>query len=408
MTAYPISIPALRVEQPLGTFFVASIKASVLLDTCFSEHVRADLDPEGGLYNLSGTQRMLRSDRMRSIGEYISRIDAGFPNSIIIGANFRPDDGTIDEDSLGRWLIEQGDDGCYRLVIPSGKKNAAVIDGQHRLFAFAYSLPARLEMDLVCSIFLDLPKPLQASLFATINSTQTPVSKSLTYDLFGYNVEDEAPEYWSPDKLAVFLARRLALDAESPLRGLIILAPEQDFLLEQEGQGEWRVSMAVVVQGILRLISSNPRQDANALRTGTRRSRVEIADVRDDKSPLRQQYIDTNDTFVYRAVLNYLVACQNVFWENAGPGSFITKTVGVQALFDLLRLLLPLALEARALSVDFFQGRMDGAKEVDFSNPLFRNASGSGRTYIRKVLEVGAGLAPAETISEEERAEIFL
>jgi hypothetical protein len=42
-------------------------------------------------------------------------------------------------------------------------------------------------MQLICSIFFELPKPYQAQLFATINSTQKPVDKSLTYELFGYN-----------------------------------------------------------------------------------------------------------------------------------------------------------------------------------------------------------------------------
>lgn len=94
----------------------------------------------------------------------------------------------------------------YRLTIPTNETLAAVIDGQHRLFAFAKAdADKRLDIQLICAVFLDLPKPLQAQLFATINSTQKAVDRSLTFELFGYNVSDETEAYWTPDKLAVFL-----------------------------------------------------------------------------------------------------------------------------------------------------------------------------------------------------------
>jgi hypothetical protein len=46
-------------------------------------------------------------------------------------------------------------------------------------------------MSLVCSVYFDLPRPFQAQLFATINSTQKRVDRSLTYELFGYNIVEE-------------------------------------------------------------------------------------------------------------------------------------------------------------------------------------------------------------------------
>ena len=119
-------------------------------------------------------------------------------------------------------------------------------------------------MPLICSVFLDLPKPFQAQLFATINSTQKAVDRSLTFELFGYNVEDESPDRWTPDKLAVFLTRKLGTESSSPLRGRITVAPKRDVGLEQLAAAtDWRVSTAVMVDGILRLISANPKRDAN-------------------------------------------------------------------------------------------------------------------------------------------------
>lgn len=68
----------------------------------------------------------------------------------------------------------------------------------------------------------DLPLAYQAYLFATININQRKVDKSLAYEQFGYNLDDEEPESWAPDKLAVFFTRRLNLNPES------IASPYQD------------------------------------------------------------------------------------------------------------------------------------------------------------------------------------
>jgi DNA phosphorothioation-associated DGQHR protein 1 len=248
---------------------------------------------------------------------------------------------------------------------------------------------ARLNMNLLCSIFLDLPKPYQAQIFATINSNQKPVDKSLTYELFGYNIDEEPAELWSPDKLAVFLTRKLSVDLESPLRGRVSIAPLKDARLSELTQlGQWKVSTAVVVEGLLRLFSTNPKRDAQAMLTPSRSSRSSLKGGRVDRSPLRSYFVDGNDHLIYSLALNFLRACQNVFWSKAAEGSFIVKTVGIQALFDLLRKdLVVRALEEKDLRVDFFELHLSKASEIDFSSAPFRDASGSGRTRIRQALE---------------------
>jgi len=243
-------------------------------------------------------------------------------------------------------------------------------------------------MNLICSIFLDLPKPFQASLFATINSTQKPVDKSLTYELFGYNVEEEEESFWSPDKLAVFFTRRLGTDEKSPLKGQIVIAPKKDAALARLAQGaRWKVSTAVIVEGIMRLYTSNPKKDSTNLLEGKRRRRSELGGMRKDKSPLRDVYLSNSDAVIYTMTLNYLIACEAVFWKNASEGSFITKTVGVQALFDILRTLARDAYEKRDISAAYFSSKLKPAGSIDFSTDIFRNASGSGRSTIKKAIQ---------------------
>lgn len=402
MHKFPMEVKALRIEQPLGVYYVAVLPARVLLDVAYSDVLSASLRNTGESYNLDGTQRLMQPKRLRLITDYINREDAAFPNTIILAANFRKEDGLIEDleeefdnnkTAIQPWTVEERDDGCYILKIPTSEKLAAIIDGQHRLFAFVDARSERLDMSLICSIFLDLPKPYQAQLFATINSTQKPVDKSLTYELFGYNIEEEEENYWSPDKLAVFLTRRLGTDEKSPLKGRIHIAPKKDEALSNlVDEGSWKVSTAVVVEGIMRLFTSNPKKDTTNLLDGERKQRLSLASLRKDNSPLRDAYLESQDAVIYTMTLNYLLACNSVFWENAAPNSFITKTVGIQALFDILRMLASEAYEQRNISIEYFVEKLQSAAGLDFSSDTFRNASGSGRSTIKKAIAEQIGL----------------
>jgi DNA phosphorothioation-associated DGQHR protein 1 len=396
---FPYTVHALRVEQPLGVFYIASLPASLLLDVTFSDTLRAEYSEGEQAYRLDGTQRLQQAKRLDAIASYIERTDASFPNAIILAANSRPeqkdedsaDADTNDLDDLD-WVIEEGEDGLCELTIPSSAKMAAIIDGQHRLFAFAKAADRLLDMQLVCSIFLDIPKPFQAQLFATINSTQKPVDRSLTYELFGYNILDEEPPFWTPDKLAVFLTRKLGTEEESPLKGRIVIAPKKDRILEAlTAGGGWRVSTAVVVDGIMKLYSSNPKRDTTNMLQGESHPRSYISTLRKDKSPLRELYLSGNDAVIHQIVLNFLKACDSTFWIKASPRSFIKKTVGVQALFDVLRKIIPMVLEKKNLKVATFETILLPASEIDFSDTEFQNASGSGRSLIARTIKRAIG-----------------
>ncbi|KVF26149.1 DGQHR domain-containing protein [Burkholderia vietnamiensis] len=403
MVTFPLRVPALRVVQPIGVYYVAVIPADVLLQVSYSDKLTAKWDAARGTYVLDGTQRPLQEKRFQQIAEYITRADSAFPNTIILAANFRQEDGLLetglDETSRSgtpdpRWSISDGVDGSAMLTIPTKEKLAAIIDGQHRLLGFTQvKNPDRLKMQLICSVFLGLPKPFQAQLFATINSTQKAVDKSQTYELFGYNLEDEDPEEWSPDKLAVFITRKLGTDSESPLKGRVVIAAETDEELKALGaEAEWRVSTAVIVDGVLRLISSNPKRDTAAMLEGSRKPRAVLSQGRVDRSVLRDLYLAGQDEVLYILTRNYLDACENIFWRDAPKDSYITKTVGVQALLDVLRLVAKKANEDRDISVSRFEEILKPAAGIDFVADAFKNASGAGRTTIKRAIVAACGL----------------
>ena len=235
MVTYPIIVPAIRVQQPLGIFYAAAIPVDVLLQTSYSEKVRA-LRVTDKSYKIDGSQRLQKPERLDDIAKFINRDDSSFPNSIILAANYR-DDGRVEGDSPDeaielkeeplRWEIltevveRHGREPLetHFLKTPSANKLAAVIDGQHRLFAFAKAQPQHLCDELLCAVYMDLPKPVQAQIFAIINSTQKPVSKSLTYELFGYNVDDENEGFWSPEKAGCLLSQASSYHSEFAIKG---------------------------------------------------------------------------------------------------------------------------------------------------------------------------------------------
>ncbi|EHU1617387.1 DGQHR domain-containing protein [Acinetobacter baumannii] len=407
---FPITVPAIKISQPMSDFYAVSLPAYILLEVCFSDIMRAK-KTEAGYILEGGTQRSIQQERLKKIAEYIERDDSAFPNSIILAANYHESGYTIEEledqndlqtnESLS-WEINKiniDNPKCklYTLTIPSAKKLAAIIDGQHRLFGFTKEYlkdSEKLNMDLLCSVYLDLPKGYQADLFSIINTTQKPVDKSLSYELYGYNISEEDSNSWTPDKLSIFLTRKLASLPGSPLLGRIRIAAKADEELVKIGQNsDWKVSTAVVVEGIMRLISTNPTKDANYLIKSNSKTREDlIFSNRKDLSPLREFYLKGNDNFIYTLVFNYLTACNELFWINASSNSFIIRTVGIQALFDILKKIIPESLRLKKISKDFFFEKLLPAQSISFDDSKFINASGSGRREIRNAIEIAIGL----------------
>jgi DNA phosphorothioation-associated DGQHR protein 1 len=407
---FPIRMQVLKVLQPLGEFCVGVLPAGVLLEVTYSDPLRLLGFSETGEYELKGHQRKLVRDRLKAIGRYIDTVEAAFPNSIIIAANYN-EDGQLEEDENARWSVEfSANDGAVgTLIIPSSKKLAAIVDGQHRLYGFKEaSVKERMSMPLLCSIYLDLPNPFQAYLFATINYNQKPVDKSQTYELYGFNLEEEPAEAWSPEKAAVFLCRKLNTDMSSAFKDHIIVAAQSDPGLEVTAKSQrtdWAVSTATVVEGLLRLFSSNPKRDRDLMHRkelGKGRERKILgAEVVRDKSPLRQQYLECNDLLIFTITMNYFNAVSGTLWKG-DRRSFIRKTVGIQALFDVLKLICVEAISMKDVSKKFFAGRLAACASVDFGDDFFE-ASGRGRQRIRNAIELNLGLRNLTDIDQNDR-----
>lgn len=389
-----MELVALKVSQPLGDFYVVSIKAEDLLAVSYSEPMQY-MDEFG---NVKGSQRPKDEKRLKEIAKYIESVEMAFPNSIILAANYT-EKGTISKDETERWqIIEDKNCGTYRIRIPQKVKLAAIIDGQHRLKAFEYvNDPERFSnLQLVCSIYFDLPNSYQAFLFATINSNQKRVDRSLALEQFGYNVGEEPEKAWTPEKLAVFLSRKLNIDKElSPLYQHIKVAPLNPENLFIDGLTKtWVVSTATVVDGITSLISTNAKRDRIEMQQKSflsGRNREMLSKFTSDNSPLRNYFIEGKDQTIYSTIINFFKAIEELLWSRVtSDKSYIIKTVGVQASFDVLKMILKSNQNIQPENIDFKKYIIPSVN-IDFSDKFFQ-ASGIGRSRIKNIIGLAAGL----------------
>lgn len=394
---------AIRVVQPLGTFYAFTLGANVLGQITYSQpaEVTARMEQESndnkGGYSILGTQRGENKKRLEEIASFIRTTEATFPNAIILAANYDPDGKYIEEDDVRRWSVKGKSDGPWMLHIPSlSERSASIIDGQHRLHAFNKLPPDAPErsMELLCVVFLELPTPYHAYVFATINFNQKKVDRSLAYELFGFDVDERPAQFWSPETLAVYLTRLMNTEKGSPLFRSIFPAADSDKLFsETDGQPnkDVRVSMATVVDGILRLISKNPKEDRNLIRRPENKElgRETLALIQG--LPLRSLYIQSNDKAIYNLLCNYFSAVRSTVWDTAGKGSYLRKTVGVQALFDVLKeLLCDSPITASNFSVEALSETFQPCTNLDPDGNKYQ-ASGIGRSEIRRDLLKGLG-----------------
>ena len=401
MTSFPLRLPAIKVQQPLGDFFVISLEAATLREVTFLDptHI-SSVDKKAFWYSLLGAQRPSSKRRAKQIAEYIDTVEAAFPNSIILAANYIHN-GEFQEDDKKRWKIRPVGEKTYELIIPTSEPMASVVDGQHRLLGFDYCNEARKSMELLCAVYMDLPHAYQAYLFATININQRKVNKSLAYEQFGYNLDDEESESWAPDKLAVYFTRKLNLNPQSPFYRHIKIAPiSEEPLFTEDEPATWQVSTACVVEGIARLLSQNPKGDREILHQKPENSRSRSI-LTQNAAPLRSLYIQVQDERIYNILMGYFTAAKNKLWNTADNRSYIKKTVGVQALFDVFRNISEeiLAKEEKERE-EFFIEKMERCRVINFADPFFQ-ASGTGRTRIRNCLELCLGTRSLEGIQSD-------
>jgi len=378
---------ALLVEQPFGDFYIISIPASKLVNLVHSipaEYTDGQLD---------GVQRAINKKRIDNISRFCQTESPLFPNTIILAANIMENGDLVEEEN--KWFFSDG-----FIFIPRCFKAASIVDGQHRIEGIKKALDEGADdFDLVCAVYMDLPTSEQAEVFATINFNQQKVDKSLAYQLFGYDLDSTEPKYWTPDTLAVHITRILGKQASSPFRNHIgygvrdsdIYCEEyenRDDVLKGLREDPWKVSTSTMVGGITKLISKDSIRDRYDLHKKRmfKKDRAVLDIGKPPVPPLRELYLGFKDKSIYSIVENFFLSVRGKLWVGQHD-TILKKTIGIQALFDVLyHILNNDDLDfSKDVGIEYFDSILNNV-DVHLVEEMDNNYSGSGRTMIRNLL----------------------
>lgn len=378
-----IQFKALRMRQPMGEFFIASMPSRQLCDISYFD-VRRMLK-ERDVETYLGIQRPLNPDRVRELDSYVRTADACFPTAVILAvdgrsAEFDPETGimTLSNDPAP-------EDGSapvhYRHI-------ARVLDGQHRIAGLMDYDGDDFEVNV--SIFVDIDIEDQAYIFSTVNLAQTKVNKSLAYDLF------ELAKSPSPQKTCHNIAVALDKVRLSPFAQRI-----KRLGAATPGRRGELLTQATFVEALMPFISDEPMVDRDVLLRGNRLAVPSANELR--RRPFRDMFVAGEDMKIADILMNYFNAVKArwpVAWDTGDKGMVLNRTNGFRA---LMRALMPayrsLRPSAQVPSQEAFKELFDKVtlKDADFSSERFAPGS-SGESDLYKQFIQGMGLAAQQDL----------
>ncbi|MDD3937979.1 DGQHR domain-containing protein [Rhodoferax sp.] len=314
------SVKAIRLRQPMGEFFIASIPFRRLVEISYFDVRRMLKEREVEEY--LGIQRPLNKKRVEELGQYVNTVDASFPTAVILAveercASFNKDTGEL---TFRNDLAPDGDAEpiLYRQI-------AKVLDGQHRIAGLEHYSGENFDVNV--SIFVDIELEDQAYIFSVVNLAQTKVNRSLAYDLF------ELAKARSPQKTSHNIAVALDRHKDSPMYRRI-----KRLGTATEGRVNEVLTQAGVVEAVLPLISVSPIADRDTLKRGKSLSRPSSEEI--TKAPLRGMFVDGRDVEILDVLWNYFSAVRARWpsaWANTGQGAVLPRTNGFRALMRVFR-----------------------------------------------------------------------
>ncbi len=170
--------------------------------------------------DLETYQRMVKPARLKSIGSYLDR-GGTFPTNIVVNVKL---------DSLNFDIREtHGETATGTLDLPGQYGCAWVIDGQHRLYGYAYAGRDADEDRSVLSVlaYQNLPIREEIEMFVDINTQQVKVQRNLVNEIISsLNIEDEDPRK-RLDALCARIVLKLDQEKSSPVRNRILTVGQQ-------------------------------------------------------------------------------------------------------------------------------------------------------------------------------------
>lgn len=332
-----VSLPVIKVVQPLGDFFIGTIGAKELVDISYAD-VRRIEGEQRDVEKYLGIQRPLDKSRVKKIKQYLKSPDATFPTGIVLAVDQKC--AVFDEDAkmllLKPYLSDFEEDS-----VPLSKV-AKVLDGQHRIYAFTDD-EGKFDIKLINSVeglsdfqfnivvFVGLDLDEQANIFATVNLAQTKVNKSLVYDLEGLS------KTRSPFRTCHYIAVALdSADESSPLYHRI-----KRLGVKTKGRETAEpLTQAGFVESLIRLISPDPFSDRTTYMKGKKPKEPTMDELK--KYPFRNLFLEEKDNDIALIVYNYFQAVKTKWpkaWSAVNKeGNLLPRSNAFKALMRYLKI----------------------------------------------------------------------
>ncbi|MDF2817159.1 MAG: hypothetical protein K0S73_1099 [Stenotrophomonas rhizophila] len=375
---YEIELPCVKVTQPLGDFYIASIDSAVLGQITYAD-VRT-LTEEREVDRYLGIQREVNPKRVKEIGEYVNTVDACFPTAVILAvparcASFDPDRRVL---TLKSSLDGEENDKVSRIQI------ARVLDGQHRIEGLKNLAPGHPTFEVNISVFIEMDIESQAYLFSVVNLAQTKVNRSLAYDLFEFS------RARSPQKSSHQIAVALDRDPKSAFHLRI-----KRLGVATRGRFTETLTQATFVQALLPYITKDAVGDRDRFLRGKVPAFADSTEVR--STIFRNMFLEERDLEIADIIFNYFNAVRERWpsaWVSEGDGMILNKTNGFKALMRLLRpLYLHLAKPGEIVEMGRFLTMLKKSKlgDADFTTDNFKPGT-SGEMALYRSLYTDLGL----------------
>lgn len=397
------TIKAKKVVQNNQNFLISVIEVRTLKRyTKYTERIIFDFDEnDKPIYN-DEIQRKTDKGKVNSIANYLlNDPEAMFPTNIVLAVpNIVINDY---QESNGEVVITLSEDVENGLRINGGDILISVIDGQHRLKGLELAikkvkydlenpeinftdetikvleskLDKLMSFQVPVTFFINPVLDYQANIFSIINRTQTKVSESLVYSLFG--LSDKS----SPQKTALEVSLTLNGHKTSPFRGKIKLVGNQ----YKDGYTP-SLTQAGVIKSIIKCISPSMRS-ADSERFLPRKSFVKGITP---ELCFRRYYSEDRDTDITKILYAFFKAVELTFvtddrgislWRTDDIPNIINSTVGFESLLEILKILLAQMKINDVFNIDEYQNYLIKAKGLLFTDlDKYRKTSSTKRILI--------------------------
>ncbi|MCI6272455.1 MAG: DGQHR domain-containing protein [Erysipelotrichaceae bacterium] len=309
-------IDVIEITQPIGTFYVGKMNSKDLVN-CFYVRSRNDED---------GIQRLTSIRRVNEIESYCKDPDAAFPTPIIL---------SVDSSKIKKFDYSENSI-ISTVSYENSKEIFEIIDGQHRVKGIKQAQNSfDFECELLVVLMFDLTEEEKAYIFSTINSNQAKVNKSLIYDLFELSTER------SPLKTCHYIARIMNSKEYSPFYQRLKMLGKKESEFSTLSQGTF-------VNGLVKLISSNPQRDMIRIKNGEKLPNEDLV--------FRSLFVNEQDDIILKIIKNYFGAVKEIFNDEWNSSKYIlTKTTGYFGLIDSFSYFYNIGIKEGKLNQEFFE-----------------------------------------------------